>query len=59
MLVPVLAVFGSPVAVSSYAMAVEMHCDEQLASQAIVSTTICSIFTMILWIFGLDFLGFL
>lgn len=56
-LMSLLVLFGSPVAVSSYAMAVEMNCDENLASQAIVTTTIFSIISMILWIFGLNYLG--
>ena len=56
-LMSLLVLFGSPVAVSSYAMAVEMNCDDTLASQAIVTTTIFSIITMIFWIFGLNYLG--
>ena len=58
-LMSLLVLFGSPTAVSSYAMAVEMKCDEQIASQAVVVTTIFSIFSMIAWIFGLDFMGLL
>ena len=46
-----LALFGSPIAVSSYPMATEMHCDDELASQGIVVTTVLSIFTMVFWIF--------
>ena len=58
-LMSLLVLFGSPVAVSSYAMAVEMKCDEQIASQAVVVTTILSIFSMIGWIFSLDFIWLL
>ena len=50
-LMSLLALFGSPIAVSSYPMATEMHCDDELASQGIVVTTVLSIFTMVFWIF--------
>ena len=50
-LMSLLALFGSPIAVSSYPMATEMNCDDELASQGIVVTTVCSIFTMVFWIF--------
>ena len=50
-LMSILALFGSPIAVSSYPMATEMHCDDELASQGIVVTTVLSIFSMVFWIF--------
>lgn len=50
-LMSLLAMFGSPIAVSSYPMATEMNCDDELASQGVVVTTICSIFTMVFWIY--------
>ena len=41
-----IALFGSPVAVSSAIMAEQMHNDEQLATQLVVWTSVCSIFTI-------------
>ena len=41
-----VALFGSPVAVSSAIMAAEMKCDEQLATQLVVWTSIGSIVTI-------------
>lgn len=41
-----LALFGSPVAVSSAVMAGEMHNDEQLATQLVVWTSIASVVTI-------------
>lgn len=43
-----IALFGSPVAVSSAVMAGAMHNDEQLATQLVVWTSICSIITIFL-----------
>ncbi|MGM9600604.1 MAG: AEC family transporter [Faecousia sp.] len=43
-----IALFGSPVAVSSAVMAGAMHNDEQLATQLVVWTSICSILTIFL-----------
>lgn len=43
-----IALFGSPVAVSSAIMAGQMHNDEQLATQLVVWTSIASIATMFL-----------
>lgn len=58
-LISLLVMFGSPVAVSSYPMAIAMNCDEELAAQAIIVTTIASVVSMILWIFILSSMGFL
>ncbi len=58
-LISLLVMFGSPVAVSSYPMAVAMKCDEELAAQAVIVTTIASVISMILWIFVLSSMGFL
>ena len=58
-LISLLVMFGSPVAVSSYPMAVAMKCDEDLAAQAVIVTTVVSIISMILWIFVLSSCGFL
>lgn len=41
-----IALFASPVAVSSAIMAVEMGGDEELAGQLVVWTSICSVFTI-------------
>lgn len=41
-----VALFGSPVAVSSAIMAAEMKNDEQLATQLVVWTSVCSILTI-------------
>jgi predicted permease len=41
-----IALFGSPVAVSSAVMAGQMDGDEQLATQLVVWTSLCSIFTV-------------
>ena len=57
MLVPVLAVFGSPIAVSSYTMAEQMEGDGRLAASLVVLTSVCSIVTMFLFIFALKQLG--
>ena len=43
-----IALFGSPGAVSGAVMAGQMGNDEQLATQLVVWTSICSIFTMVL-----------
>lgn len=56
-LISLLVLYGSPVAVSSYAMALAMNCDGELASQSVLVTTVCSVVTMIGWIFVLSSLG--
>lgn len=48
---------GAPAAVSSYTMAQQMGSDGKLAGQLVVYTSICSIVTMFLLIFGLKQLG--
>ena len=57
MLVPVLVLFASPVATSSYTMAEQMEGDGTLAASLVVLTTALSILTMFLFIFGLKQLG--
>jgi len=57
MLVPVLAVFGSPIAVSSYTMAEQMEGDGQLAASLVVLTSVFSILTMFCFIFALKQIG--
>lgn len=46
-----IALFGTPVAVSSAIMAVEMNNDEQLATQLVVWTSICSVLTIFVTVF--------
>ncbi|MDE5722179.1 MAG: AEC family transporter [Clostridia bacterium] len=46
-----IALFGTPVAVSSAIMAGEMKSDEQLATQLVVWTSICSIITIFVTVF--------
>ncbi len=54
-----LALGGSPVAISSYVMAQQCGSDADLAGQAVVVTTIASVLTMFCWIFGLRAAGIL
>ena len=54
-----LALFGSPVAVSSAIMAEQMHNDEQLATQLVVWTSICSIVTIFAFVCVLMSMGLL
>lgn len=54
-----IALFGSPVAVSSAIMAGEMRNDEQLATQLVVWTSLCSIVTIFLQVCLLMGMGFL
>lgn len=57
LLAPVLAVFGSPVATSSYTMAEQMNGDGTLAASLVVLTTALAILTVFLFIFGMKQLG--
>lgn len=52
-----LAASASPSAVSSFTMAQQMGGDAELAGQVVVTTTIASIATLFLWIFGLHATG--
>lgn len=54
-----VALFGTPVAVSSAVMAGEMGCDDQLAGQYVVWTSICSVFTIFGIVFVLRLTGLL
>ena len=54
-----IALFGTPVAVSSAIMADEMKNDGQLAAQLVVWTSLLSILTLFLFIFGARMLGIL
>ena len=53
-----LTVFGSPIAVSSFTMAQQMGGDDQLAGQLVIFSSILSIGTMLLYIWGLNYFGF-
>lgn len=52
-----LAVFASPIAVSSFAMAQQMDGDQALAVQVIVMSSAFCLVTLFLWIFALSFMG--
>ena len=52
-----LVVFGSPVAVSSFAMSQQMGGDEKLAGQVVVISSALCLLTLFVWIFVLGFLG--
>ncbi len=54
-----LALFASPTAVSSFPMAQQMGSDDALAGQIIAVTTAFCIFTVFLFVFGLDLIGVL
>lgn len=51
--------YATPTAVVSYAMASAMGGDGELAGQIVVTTTVSSLFTCILGIFGLQTLGYI
>lgn len=53
----IMVIFGSPVAVSSFAMAQQMGGDEPLAAQVVVVSSAACLFTLFLWIFALNSLG--
>lgn len=52
-----IAVYCTPVAVSSYPMTRQMNGDYELAGQLIVSTTFLSMFTIFIFVYGLRLLG--
>ena len=49
-LLALVALFGSPVAVSSFTMAKQMSGDDELAGQNLLFTTVFSIFTIFMWV---------
>lgn len=53
----ILITFGSPVAISSYAMAQQMGGDETLAGHLVVISSAFCMLSLFLWIFILNFLG--
>lgn len=52
-----LAMYGSPVAISSYTMAGEMGGNHELAGAIVVCTSVFSVLTMFMWVVLLDFFG--
>ena len=52
-----IAVFGTAVAVSSVPMAQEMNSDSELAGQLVIWTTVCSAFTLFVFIYALRAIG--
>ena len=54
-----IALFGSPVAVSSAIMAKQMGADDQLATQYVIWTSICSMVTIFLLVSAMIALGYL
>ena len=54
-----LMIFATPVAVSSYPMAVNMGGDGELAGQLVFASTIASLLTIFLFIFGMSQAGLL
>ncbi len=56
-LVTLLAIFGTPCAVASFAMARQMGSDEDLAGNCVVYTTGLSCFTIFGWVFILKTMG--
>ena len=55
----ILVIFGTPVAVASYPMAVNMGGDGELAGQLVVVSTLLSLATIFLFIFCMAQLGLL
>ncbi len=56
-LVTLTMLFGSPSAVASFTMAEVMDADCELAGQGILTTTLCSVVTVFLFIFGFNSAG--
>ena len=53
MLVMVLGAMASPTAVASFAMAKEAGCDEELAGEIVMASSVCSLFSIFAWVFFL------
>ena len=56
-LMALAAMMGAPIAVSSFIMAQQQGADADLAGQSVAFTTLLSVFTMFLIIFGLKQMG--
>ena len=55
--VTLIAIFATPCAVASYAMAQQMGADAALAGNCVVFTSALSAFTMFAWVFVTKALG--
>jgi predicted permease len=55
--VALMCIFIAPCATTSFNLASQMDSDADLASQLVVFTSVCSLFTIFLWIYGLSLLG--
>ena len=55
----VFAVFATPVATASFPMAAAMGGDASLAGELVVISTVISVFTLFLWIFGMSSFGWI
>lgn len=53
----IMVMLASPAAVSSFTMAQQMGADDELAGQMVVVGSIACVFTMFLWISGLNLIG--
>ena len=58
-LLTLVALFGSPVAVSSFSMARQMDADSELAGQHLLITTVFSIFTIFMWVSLLNYFSYI
>lgn len=54
-----IMIFAVPVATASFNMAFSMNCDGDLAGEIVVTTTVVSVATLFLWIFSLNYFGFI
>ena len=55
--IALMSFFIAPCATSSFNLAIEMDSDADLAAQLVVFTSLCSLFTIFLWIFVLSNFG--
>ena len=55
--VALMCIFIAPCATTSFNLASQMDSDADLASQLVVFTSVCSLFTIFLWIYSLSSLG--
>lgn len=58
-MISLIALYCSPTAVSSAIMAGQMGCDEELAAQIVIFTTVFSCLTIFCWVFLLSYLNFI
>ena len=53
----ILITFGGPIAISSFAMAQQMDCDEDVAANVVIFSSLLCILTLFCWIFVLNSIG--